>query len=216
MKRTSYAGQVVNIRSLTAADTAWVGGSVTASMIWRNNGVDSGGFNWFPVPAQGNGENNIAGIKFNLRYVEVIFVLYPLVNPSTSFTDYIRIMLLKERNAGTIFTGAGAGAPVFLQFTQANAPLRTKTWDVQMDKIIPYTTGLTSNAAILTNNTTSMAPKPIKMRLIIPLRHSCQLELNGATQYAFPLSMYLMAFTDRTDNYWRSDSIAAIYYFRDP
>lgn len=215
MKRVIYASAFqVQIRNLTNWDTGLVGGNDRTSLIWSNNGIDAGGFRWYPSPQAGSADNQMEGTKYCSLYAELSFIMYPLPNANNQFSDSIRFILFKERQKDILITGAGGGAPVILQFTQFTAPIRTKIWDVQMDKIITYTTGLTTNAAAGTNNHTTIGPKPIRMRLIIPLKH----KMTGPTllQNLFPLRMYLYAFTDRTDQTWTIYDTSCVYYYRDP
>lgn len=217
MKRVIYANTAatVTIRDIATWDAQLAGASNTnSSLIWTNNGTDANGFRWYPSPQAGSAENQMEGTRYVMIYAEIAFILYPLANVNTQWADSIRIILIKERQKDQPITGAGNGALAILQFTSFVAPIRTKVWDVQYDKTISYTTGLTTNLAVANSNHTSMAPRPIRYRMIVPLKQ----KLSGPNllNSQFPLRMYLYAFTDRTDATWSMKDVSVVYYYRDP
>lgn len=216
MKRVIYANTAatVTIRNLANLDAQLVAGNTNASLIWTNNGTDTGGFRWFPSPQAGSAENQMEGTRYVMIYAEVSFILYPLANSNTEWADSIRIILVKERQKDIPLTGATNGIISVLQFVSFVAPIRSKVWDIQYDKTITYTTGLTTNNAAGTNNHTSTAPRPIRYRMIIPLK--TKLTGPNLLNNLFPLRLYLYAFTDRTDSTWTMRDVSAIYYYRDP
>lgn len=215
MKRTVYVGQQTAIRTMANWDAGLANGILNTSLIWANNFNDAGITPWFPQPGQGPAENQMIGTKYNLKYAELTFILEPMLNQPTGFVDSIRLILIKERQSRQIITGPGAGAPTILRFTNFHAPVDTKKWDVQYDKIFPYTTGITTTAVPVGNVFNSLVPKPKIFRFIIPLKETLEYAL-PAINTPFTNSMYLFAFTHTQDNYWFIRPASCIYYYRDP
>lgn len=204
-KSVPYLGQKVDIPNFVNMN-----GNPNLGVIWKLNGTDTAGNRFYPSPTQGTGNTNVEGLKYNLRYCELTFLLNPYNLVPADFTGHLRIILIKERQANKPFVNAVS----FLANAIFMSPVNTKEWDLQMDKVIPFTTGLTSNNVTGTSNFTSIMPKPMKFRILIPLRHSFTVT-NANNQ--FPLNMYLIMFTDIVDRYWtNAASTSCVYYFRDP
>lgn len=215
-KRVTYGTSGQAIRNFTNWDAQLALGNINnASLLWSNNGNDNGGTAFFTAPVQGDNENEVTGVKYVMKYVEINFLLMPAYLVPTVYNDAIRLILVKERNANTVINTAGTAALAFFQFARFITPLRTKTWDVQMDRIIPYTTGLTQNQAAPNANYHTLGPKPIRMRMIVPMRKSLRVPA-AATNTSFPLRFYLYAFTKDMDQYWYISDLSAVYYYVDP
>lgn len=214
-KRTVYLGTQKLVPNLTGLDAGLAAGGVQVGLLWSNNGVDTIGGNWFPQPTQGVGQNQVIGTKYNIRYCELTMLLQPTGAAPTNLVDCLRIILIRERQPNTTIANA-FGVGNILKFANFLAPVDTKNWDVQFDKIYTYTTGLSTVTNPGTNNIQTMMPRPKIFRFIIPLKDTLEIQQIGVNNEPFTHRMYLYCFTNTDVSYWVSPGISAIYYYRDP
>lgn len=209
MKRITGLQTAMSIRNYTALDAALALGNYNTSCIWSNNGAAPVG-NWFIPPAQGDGENQVQGTKYNLKYCELIFGLFPAVSITPAVQgDFLRIFLIRERQANQAITGLAD----IMQTSDFMSPIRTKSWDVQFDRIYCLKTGLSYGIAGGPNSVVNDMPSPMKFRFIIPLKHTMLLQNVNAQ---FPLHMYMYAMLYATDRWLTTTTYTYTYYFQDP
>lgn len=192
------------------------------TVIWSNNVADSQGNVQITWPQQGDGQGNIEGNRFNSLYAEVIFDVLPGL-PTTGEIqgtfpfETLRLYVIRKRDPNTTLSAASLWTIPTLNGT----PINSKNWDIQMDRTYQYTTGYspaTTNIIDPPPNivaTTSLVPKPKRFRIIIPLRHTMNLQAPNAAN-AFPLSIYIMALTSYQDANLLVNNLSCTYYYKDP
>lgn len=200
----------IAIDTHAAMQIAFTGGADTTGLIWSNAGT-KGGVQWFLPPTTGTGENQVDGTKYNMKYAELTFGLSPdvAVVPA-EHGDYLRIILIKERQPPQDITGAGLGWSVILNSNNFFSPVDTKRWDCQYDKIFPFTTGLVGNAAIGTPYVQSQMAHSKRFRFIIPLKKTMTV---STEDYQFPNRMYMYAWTLHTSQFWKMEDTTVVYRF---
>lgn len=222
-KSNTYIGESSSIKNYIEFNTDLIAATtyphVVRNTIFTLNGRDlnASPAPWYIQPGQGTGPNQIVGEKYNLRYAEVCFTLHPLytLSPSFTSTDSLRIIIVKERLARTDLSGALGGLGIILQFMDFLAPVDTKRWDVQYDKVWTFQTGRTDKPGAGTYEWTSLVPKPKLFRFIIPLKETMEYQIVPNVNL-FSNNLYIFAFTDRNSQYWGYRNLSATYYYRDP
>lgn len=181
--------------------------NTTTNCLWANNGVSTGGgAAWFIPPIQGTGATQVVGTKYNMKYVEV---LIPIVNDTTvnsgTDCDFLRVWIIKERVKNI--------APSIANTFDANnffAPINTKDWDVQFDKIYPINLGvLAGNMQCLTKGV------PKLFRFIIPLKETLEVVM-AEPDDKFRFRVYIFAANFFTNLKFTTPAYSFSYHFIDP
>lgn len=182
--------------------------------IWSNIGVIPGtATNWYPIPVQGTGSTNIVGTKWNSLYAEVSFVLV-MRGPDIGLGDvydFIRIMVVKERQRATNGSTAGILKNNGVQMSM-NSPINTLNWEPQFDKLYSLTTGYTLPPP---SDFTSISSRPLKFRFIIPLKDTLDLP-GSSTMFDRRISIFGMNLIANLVWTCPPELFDVKYYFRDP
>lgn len=175
------------------------------TVIWRNNGTDASANRYYPVIPNGAGANEAIGQKYILKYVEVIFTIEWAVN--NILEDGYRICLVKSRypTAAMNFTVGN----LFLIDSVYNAPIDTKSWDVQYDRIV-WRHGALQGAAV----TAQGQAIPQNYKFVIPMKKSMDVGLDNVTM--FDTDLIIFAYGLKNNNSFRATNITAFYRFVDP
>lgn len=197
VKRTQVVTATQPISNVAAGVTA----------LWASTGVNPAAASWYLAPTQGVGDQNVIGDKYNLKYGEIIFGVR--FNTSVNIYDYLRIMVVRQRMITVLPTPAN----LFVENGGFWAPLDSKNFDIQYDKIFPINTGLNQNPAVGTTFIQSVQTRPMKFRFIVPLKKTMRIDTANAQ---FPLTTYILATTFLVNTIAVQTESCATYYFTDP
>lgn len=212
VKRTTSFQANFILRNKVNFDAQLVLSNANVNLVWSNNGTAPIG-NWFVPPVAGVNENQAEGTKYNIKYCELMFGLSQIgnINPTIPH-DYIRLILVKERQPTTVVLGVNGGLGAILQTSDFFSPIKTKVWDVQFDKIYPRNTGYTYGVPASTVSIQNHMDHPMRFRFIIPLKHSMIIR---ADAQQFPLRIYFWAFNFLTDQLFAITDYEFVYYYTD-
>lgn len=208
-KYTTYAYANGNNVFFPIRNWTSIGQGAVMTRIFSCNTLDDQGVGMIQHPRQGDAGGNIDGIKYNSLYAEVCFDIYKRPDVADqNLSDMIRIFCVRQRDRAIPLDPTN----IFTVQARPNAPIAAKIVDIQMDKFYSTTTGYSPAGLAYT----SLWPKTKRFRMIIPLRHTMNLQPNINTANAFPLDISIFAFSLGTDNVWVVSNLNVTYYFRDP